>query len=75
MFIVRCSGQDKGAAAKKPCDVSCIACGLCVKDCPSGAIQIQEGCAWIDESRCLSCGACAAGCPRKVVADMRGIIR
>lgn len=74
-FIVRCSNRDKGKNAKDACDVSCIACGLCRKNCPSEAVQIEDGCAWIDENACLSCGNCVIKCPRKAIYDLRGIIR
>src|SRR3972149_5739652 len=39
-LFVYCRSRDKGAYAKKVCDVACIACGLCVKDCsvPSGIV-------------------------------------
>ena len=49
---VYCSG---GCRAKKDedgartvCDVSCIACGLCVKNCPADAIHIEQFHAVID---------------------------
>lgn len=74
-FFVRCSNRDKGAEAKKACEVSCIACGLCYKNCPSEAIQVKDGCAWIEEDLCLSCGNCVVKCPRNAVYDIRGIIR
>ncbi|MBI5492166.1 MAG: RnfABCDGE type electron transport complex subunit B [Deltaproteobacteria bacterium] len=39
-LFVYCRSRDKGAHAKKVCSVSCIACGLCVKDCsvPGGVV-------------------------------------
>lgn len=53
----------------------CIACGVCVKNCPAAAIQIQDGCARIEEALCLSCGMCVVKCPRNAIFDVRGIIK
>jgi electron transport complex protein RnfB len=36
---VACSSQDKGKAVKDACKVGCIACWLCVKASPEGAIE------------------------------------
>lgn len=75
-----CSNKDKGfdpktkTGARTQCDVSCIACGLCVKKCPSNAITIAEQHAVIDEALCLNCGLCATVCPRHVIVDRRGIV-
>ena len=42
----------------------CVACGVCLKTCPKGAISIYRGCfAQIEESRCVGCGLCAKACP------------
>ena len=75
-----CSNRDKGydpatrIGARTQCDVSCIACGLCVRSCPANAIQIQEQHAVIDQNTCLNCGMCATVCPRHVIVDRRGIV-
>lgn len=53
----------------------CIACGVCVKNCPAAAIQIQDGCARIEEALCLSCGMCVVKCPRNAIYDVRGIVK
>lgn len=49
---------------------NCIACGLCVRDCPAGAIKIvNEGTkedkklnASIDTGRCIFCCQCVDSC-------------
>lgn len=42
----------------------CVACGVCVKACPKGAISIYKGCfACVDEEKCVGCGLCARACP------------
>jgi len=47
----------------------CIACKLCVKDCPSDAITITKHAdgkidAEIDLSRCIFCAQCVDSCPK-----------
>ena len=42
----------------------CVACGVCAKSCPRGAISIWRGCyAAVDENKCVGCGLCAKSCP------------
>lgn len=42
----------------------CVACGVCMKECPMGAVNIWRGChAVIDETICIGCGKCAKSCP------------
>ena len=41
----------------------CVACGVCVKTCPKGALSIHRGCyAQVDE-KCVGCGLCTKECP------------
>ena len=69
-----CSNQDKGALARKECDVSCIACRMCEKNCPADAIHVIDNYAVIDDDTCLVCGKCVTVCPRKLIKDENGII-
>ena len=42
----------------------CVACGVCMKACPKGAISIYKGCyAVVDEAKCVGCGLCGKACP------------
>ena len=46
----------------------CVACGVCVKTCPKGALQIYKGCyAVIKEESCVGCGLCAKACPASCI--------
>jgi formate hydrogenlyase subunit 6/NADH:ubiquinone oxidoreductase subunit I len=51
---------------------NCIGCKMCVRNCPSGAIQIEDKGAktfqaTIDLGRCVYCGQCAFVCPKKTI--------
>ena len=51
---------------------NCIKCMKCVKDCPSNAIDIEQG--TINDS-CIHCGHCVAICPESTVYPDAGPIR
>ena len=72
-IVIRCSNTQKGAEARKTCDVSCIGCGKCERICTASAVKVRNNCAVIDEASCLSCGMCVGACPRSVIGDMKGI--
>lgn len=40
----------------------------CIKSCPKGAVSIQNGRAFIDQSKCIKCGRCKAACPYDAIA-------
>ena len=43
----------------------CVACDLCLKNCPQNAIK-KDLTKYISESeKCIGCGICAAVCPRQ----------
>jgi electron transport complex protein RnfB len=64
---VGCMSADKGAVTRKYCNVGCIACKLCEKKCPAGAIHINDFTASVDYAKCTSCGECEKVCPRRVI--------
>ena len=45
----------------------CVACGVCVEECPVGAISMNGQAAVIDEKACIRCGKCHDICPREAV--------
>lgn len=65
--VVACSSVDKGPVTMKACDVGCIGCGLCVRNCPEQAVKVENFHAVIDHEKCIGCGACQEKCPKKSI--------
>ena len=72
---VKCSNKDKGALVNKICKVGCIACGLCVRNCPQQAIFLKDNVAVIDYTKCNGCGTCVTKCPKKAIQWVEGAPR
>lgn len=66
-YCVECRSVEPGVITRKHCAVGCIACKICEKNCPAGAITVTDFVATIDQSKCISCGKCVEKCPRKVI--------
>ena len=66
-LAVACSSEDKGPKVMKVCEVGCIGCKLCEKQCQFDAIHVLDNVAHIDQEKCTGCGACAAKCPKKII--------
>jgi len=46
----------------------CVSCGVCVDDCPVGAITLKDDQkAIINEDECIRCGRCHDVCPQEAV--------
>ena len=65
--LVGCRNQDKGAVTRKICDVGCIGCMKCQRECPADAIKIENFVSKIDYDKCVGCGHCADICPRGII--------
>ena len=69
-LYVSCQNKDRGPAAVKACDVSCIACGKCAKECAFDAISIENNLAYIDPTKCRMCRKCEKACPRHAIVSV-----
>ena len=70
--FVKVKMPDRFRGRLKFCAEKCIGCKLCVRDCPSGAIQIRKVGdkqfeADIDMARCIYCGQCVDSCLKKAL--------
>ncbi len=68
--FVSCMNKDKGAVAKKACNVACIGCGKCQKECPFDAITIVNNLAYIDYNKCKLCRKCVSVCPTNAIHEI-----
>ena len=64
---VACSNCELGSKTRKNCEVGCIGCLACAKNCKYDAVIIADNLATIDYSKCVGCGECAAACPRGII--------
>ncbi len=65
--MVTCMSKDKGQQVNQYCTAGCIACHICEKNCPSGAITVENNVASIDQEKCTHCGLCVTKCPKKAI--------
>lgn len=69
-IFVSCRNEAKGAIAKKSCDVACIGCGKCFKECKFDAITVDNNLAYIDYNKCVLCRKCVAVCPTHAIHEL-----
>ena len=54
----------------------CVACGVCEKTCPFGAIAVYKGIyADVTLDKCVGCSKCAKACPASVIEIKEGVIQ
>jgi formate hydrogenlyase subunit 6/NADH:ubiquinone oxidoreductase subunit I len=67
------SGMPEGFRGKLKFNAEmCIGCKMCMRDCPSGAIEInkigeKQFQAQVNLAKCIYCGQCVDSCPKKAL--------
>jgi len=74
-IFVSCINIEKGAVARKNCNVACIGCGKCVKVCPYEAITMENNLAYIDAEKCKLCRKCVVECPTNAIVEVNFPVR
>jgi RnfABCDGE-type electron transport complex B subunit len=73
MVRVNCSSFDKPSVSRQVCQVSCIGCAQCAKQCSHQAIKIENNLAIIDKTICIEeCydPVCLSKCPTKAIRPL-----
>ena len=60
---VACKSQDMGKLVNGYCKSGCIACHICEKNCPAGALTLNDDKIDFDSEKCIYCRTCEAICP------------
>jgi len=45
----------------------CNLCGICVKQCPTNAIKMENNKVTVDQISCIGCGVCVPTCPKGAI--------
>lgn len=69
---IRCRSLAKGKETRQVCQVGCIACRRCEKECPVDAITVENNLAKIDYDKCIVCRKCVAVCPMNTIEAQEG---
>ncbi len=64
--IIACSNKDIGKETRKVCDVGCIACRICEKQCPETYI-VKDNLALVDYEKSEAGFPCVEKCPTKCI--------
>ena len=67
---VKCMSEDPGKVVRGNCDIGCIGCKICVKNCPEDAFSFENNLAKINYDKCTNCLICVEKCPTKCIDHM-----
>ncbi len=65
--IKSCAAAAMVYGGPNSCKFGCLGCGDCAAVCPSDAICVKDGIAYVNGSKCLGCGLCAKTCPKGII--------
>lgn len=69
-IFLACSNHDRGGRVKEYCEVGCIACAVCLRNTPSGAIGMKNHLPILDYSKAENFVAAAYRCPQHCYTDL-----
>jgi electron transport complex protein RnfB len=70
--FVLCASHEKAKVVRAACDVGCIGCKRCEKECQKfEAIELVDNLAVVDDAKCKNCAKCVAVCPRGTIWNLR----
>jgi len=64
-------GHERSNFIRKIDEEKCITCGLCVKNCAMGALELKDDSISFNPKLCLGCGACVHKCPENALILVR----
>ena len=67
---VKCKSEDPGKVVRGNCEIGCIGCKICVKNCPEDAFSFENNLAKINYEKCTNCLVCVEKCPTKCINHM-----
>lgn len=73
---VNCNSTDRAGFVRKICTIGCIGCELCVKQCPHGAIKLENNLPIVNVLICKEvCHEtnCITKCPTKAIVKYKSI--
>lgn len=65
--IDSCLAAARVAGGPKNCTYGCYGIGSCAQVCPTKAITVKNGVAFVNENLCIACKKCISVCPKGVI--------
>jgi len=64
--------QQQHSTSKPVVGKNCKGCEICIKSCPTDAITMIDGSAYINPEKCIGCGECVSMCTFNVIRPQWG---
>ncbi|MDR0937104.1 MAG: RnfABCDGE type electron transport complex subunit B [Oscillospiraceae bacterium] len=52
------------------CRFGCLGLGSCTRTCPTGALSLVNGVAFVNRELCTACGQCVKHCPKRLITTV-----